>query len=363
MSGRFRKKVKSKKSQSDDISWDCQECEAVFTDEMIKCDLCSKWLCYACQHVSQDLVKILDKYEKAGIKWYCRRCREGDGTQDSILHKVMKDTRVIEETSYRTMAIVEDLAKRFDTLIRECDTHDHLLHKVFKDNQVTDEISHKTMAMVDDLAKKFDMLINDRAAQQQLLVEVQQGVKEQTEHVKRTFAQVADQPMRANNPAPPPPDFRNIMREAIHEQKRDEVDSERRSKNIIIHGIKELVNDREKRETDATNAAFVNELLEFIDCKCEHSEYRLGRKGEGNGHQRPIKVIFNSIGDKNRVMLSLSKLRDAPEHLRLARVVDDLTQEERKLVRDKVAEARLLTLNEADSGYIHVLRGTPKNEY
>ena len=30
-------------------------------------------------------------------------------------------------------------------------------------------------------------------------------------------------------------------------------------------------------------------------------------------------------------------------------------------MRDKVAEARLLTLNEADSGYIHVLRGTPKN--
>ena len=70
---------------------------------MIKCDLCSKWLCYACQNVSQDLVKILDKYEKAGIKWYCRRCREGDGTQDSILHKVMKDTRVTEETSHRTM--------------------------------------------------------------------------------------------------------------------------------------------------------------------------------------------------------------------------------------------------------------------
>ena len=32
---------------------------------------------------------------------------------------------------------------------------------VFKDNQVTNEISPKTMAMVDDLAKKFDMLIND----------------------------------------------------------------------------------------------------------------------------------------------------------------------------------------------------------
>ena len=60
-------------------------------------------------------------------------------------------------------------------------------------------------------------------------------------------------------------------------------------------------------------------------------------------------------------MLSLSKLRDAPEQLRPARVVDDLTQEERTLVRDKVADARLLTLNEADSGYIHVMRGIPKN--
>ena len=64
----FGQKRKSKKSNSDDILWDCQECEAVFTDEMIKCDLCNKWLCYACQNVSQDLLKMLDKYEKAGIK-------------------------------------------------------------------------------------------------------------------------------------------------------------------------------------------------------------------------------------------------------------------------------------------------------
>ena len=78
-------------------------------------------------------------------------------------------------------------------------------------------------------------------------------------------------------------------------------------------------------------------------------------------HHRPIKVIFNSIADKNRVMLSLSKPRDAPEQLRRAPVVDDRMQKERTLVRDKVAEARLLTLYEADSRYLHVRRGTPKN--
>ena len=70
---------------------------------------------------------------------------------------------------------------------RECDTQDNLLHNVLKDTQVTEETSHRTMAIVEDLSKRFDTLINDRAAQQQLLVELQQGVKEQTGNVKKSM--------------------------------------------------------------------------------------------------------------------------------------------------------------------------------
>ena len=72
------------------------------------------------------------------------------------------------------------------------------------------------------------------------------------------------------------------------------MDSERRSNKYYYSWNKgELVKDREKRETEVTDAAFVNELLEFNDCKYDHSEYRLGREDESNAHHRPIKVIFN----------------------------------------------------------------------
>ena len=88
----------------------------------------------------------------------------------------------------------------------------------------------------------------------------------------------------------------------------------------------------------------------------------LGRSDANTtSHQPPIKVIFNSVTDKDKVMLSLRKLRDAPEYLRAARISDDLSQEERELVRAKVAEARLLSQNELDAKFIHVVRGSPKN--
>ena len=61
------------------------------------------------------------------------------------------------------------------------------------------------------------------------------------------------------------------------------------------------------------------------------------------------------------MMLSLKKLRDAPEHLKAARICDDLSPDERSLAREKVDEARLLTGNEVDPNFIHVVRGTPKN--
>ena len=144
------------------------------------------------------------------------------------------------------------------------------------------------------------------------------------------------------------PDLRNIMREALTQQKQDNDDRARRAKNIIIYGIKELATDINLRQTEATTTAFVNELSDFLESHMEHTQYTLGRKSDDNVSQRPIKVIVNSIDDKNNMMLSLKKLRDAPEHLKAARICDDSSPDERSLVCEKVDEARLLTGNKVD---------------
>ena len=320
MAGHFRKKGKPKKSQSDDPSWDCAICDAQ-RSEMIKCDICEQWMCYECQEITQDIIKIIERYDKVGIRWFCTKCRNGDvcdSISGNIVHKLAR--------------LTEDcLAKTANTV---------------------DEVKA--------LSAKVDVLLDDRREHAQLMADVKSEVKTQCETVKKTFAQALNVP--PGKQATAVPDLRGIMREALTEQKQQSEDTERRAKNIIVYGIKELATDTEKAQTDATTSAFINDLCDYLECQVGHTQYRLGRRDENaTSHQRPIKVIFNAVTDKDKVMLSLRKLRDAPEYLRAARISDDLSQEERELVRAKVAEARLLSQNEPDAKFIHVVRGSPKN--
>ena len=175
---------------------------------------------------------------------------------------------------------------------------------------------------------------------------------QQTENVKTSFAQAVANP--TNAPTPPMTEFKGIMLEAMPEQKREDAESERRSKNIIVFNIKESNDDND-------TASFVKDLLNHLGCEMSHKGYRLGKRIGGGKHHRPIKVMFATSADKNVVMANLSKLRDAPDTLRQARIVDDLSNDERSLVRAKVAEARRLTEVEADDSFAHMVRGTPTN--
>ena len=141
------------------------------------------------------------------------------------------------------------------------------------------------------------------------MADVKSEVKTQCETVKKTFAQVLNVPLGMQATAVP--DLRGIMRDTLTEQKQQSEDTERRAKNIIIvYGIKEITTDTEKAQTDATTSAFINDLCDYLECQVGHTQYRLGRIDENaTSHQRPIKVIFNSVTDKDKVMLSLRKLR------------------------------------------------------
>ena len=85
---------------------------------------------------------------------------------------------------------------------------------------------------------------------------------------------------------------------------------------------------------------------------------RLG-KLDPDGRCRPMKLVMNSVEDKQLVMSRLPNLKSAEDQYRNISIKDDYTPSERELIRYKLNQAR--EMNERENTNTWKVRGTPKN--
>ena len=89
------------------------------------------------------------------------------------------------------------------------------------------------------------------------------------------------------------------------------------------------------------------------------SVHRLGKPDPMK--KRPIMLILEAEGDKEKILMKLSNLKDKIEYKGVS-ITEDYTIMERKLLQDWRNKAK--TKNDAeepDSKYVWRVRGTPKN--
>ena len=70
---------------------------------------------------------------------------------------------------------------------------------------------------------------------------------------------------------------------------------------------------------------------------------------------------MTSLNEKQIVMSSLAKLKNATEKFKKISITDDYTFGERQTIKNKVTEARNKTESEGEGNYIWRVRGSPKN--
>ena len=137
-----------------------------------------------------------------------------------------------------------------------------------------------------------------------------------------------------------------------------EYERQRRENNIIVHGVNEdrQNSDEQRRNSDNT---YVSELFQILGVNVKPSSItRLG-KNDNNEKTRPIKIIMNSVADKDLVMSRLPNLKTAEDKYKQISVKDDYTPEVRAMIRsmnDKASE-----LNKSENTTEWKIRGTPKN--
>ena len=148
----------------------------------------------------------------------------------------------------------------------------------------------------------------------------------------------------------------NAIKVSRNNEKIQKIEQTKRENNLIIHGVYEFgQTDKEKEKEDQT---FIKSFLEVIGVNVlPISVTRIGKIQDGR--IRPIKLVMNSLENKDRIMSRLVNLKYAEERFKRLSVKDDYTVEERQLI--KIWHQKAEERNTNENTTMWKVRGTPKN--
>ena len=143
----------------------------------------------------------------------------------------------------------------------------------------------------------------------------------------------------------------NVITAAKNTEKIQERERQKRENNLIIYGVVEDLN--------CSDEQYIKEFLNIICVPVKPNNIiRLGRKEEGR-RPRPIKLVMQNPAQKEQIMRRLVNLKNAEDKFRKISVREDLSFEERALIKEWVEKAELKNMEENTDEY--KVRGNPKN--
>ena len=158
------------------------------------------------------------------------------------------------------------------------------------------------------------------------------------------------------------------LKQALAEAKEADEESEVRSRGIVVYRAEETYNPNEKDDQRQKNADedLIRRLLERLECDEYQLEsvFRLGKFDQERVAEkkfRPLKVRFLSSEARDKVLNSLSKLRNAPKDLNALSIRQDLNYHQRQELNNKIKEAKEQSKDLTDG--VFRVRGTPGNYY
>lgn len=312
-------KTVEERLQNDEVDeiLECERC-GMNVDCMIECECCNEWLCINCGEISSQVMTIINKYQNA-VHFYCQRCTI---TVQTLIKK--KNEKPIDNNMDNVEKIIKDITT--NSMLKLEEKIDAKLNAFKVD--ANDSISVKIDKSLAQLEEKFESL---------------SAVPEEISRNCKTFAE-ALKSTPISNPINDPSNvkFKNIVKEALDEEKREEKELDDRKRNIIIFGAPEHSSDSaETRKvediklfTAVCNSICTTEIREEDTVQAR----RLGKRATGNS-TRPLLITVKSETIKKRIFSQLHKLRSIEQYKHI-RMNHDMTAEEKANTKMLVEEAR-----------------------
>ena len=143
------------------------------------------------------------------------------------------------------------------------------------------------------------------------------------------------------------------LRKIIQEEKKEEKNIKSKSRNLIIHGVTENLNETDK-QTRRIDGEFIEEMMEELELPIK--KFKVNRIGKRKEKFRPIKLELEQEQDKIEVLKNLTKLEN-----KKIRIIEDLTIKERNLVKEWCDKADKMNENNDDEKFKWRVRGSPRS--
>ena len=312
-------------------SWTCKKCHM---DYDVKADPPQFWICCSlcnaaydldCLNMSKRTYNALNKCSNAC--WLCDLCKAA----------YMPDpTKGLKLENLQYKRIGEKLNSLRETS-----------HKIA-------QLQIQLQETCQNINSKFDESL--KTVHENLSQEINKVSKEIPVKTSKTWANIT-------NPTPAINEAVTVsqVRKALIEVSEYDKEMELRSRGIVVYRAPESqAITREARKADDMN--IMKDLVAHI--KCEDVEIistdRLGKYDEervSQGKHRPIKVRFTKNSDRDKVLKSLSRLKDADPMLKRLSIRQDLNDSQRAELKAKLGEAYAKT--NASKFTIFRVRGSP----
>ena len=314
------------------------------TDNGLQCEVCEKWFHCKCIEVSEEAYKVISDTD--ALHWYCKACNV---SVEKSLAKIKAKVDILEE---EMKAIKDSNASLKQEMSKQAEEV-----KMIKDSAASlrSELNKQSAQFDQSLVGIRDEIISIKKQQ----AEQNSPAAQETKWTSIVSAQVKKEIGGVDNELKVVKKVLAETREQAAEEKQKEV----RRNNIIIYRAKESTDEStEARYKFDKDFCFklVSEVLE-IDCEAAEIKrvVRLGKREEGEN--RPLLLEFRSNVTKNRVMESLSKLREAPDNYKNLSVVHDMTKTERQACKHLVEEAKTKQQDDTTGEWLYRVRGNPGN--
>ena len=279
--------------------------------DLIKCNMCDKWVCEDCNDVQVAKLKpIVNKCKT--IHFLCKTCDEKIGCSVADLGDVQ--IQPAEESTLLT-----SMKNMLDKKVAQIET---------KFEKVIDKKLGEKMSVIQSLNEKIE------------------NNMETTVTENPSYAKVLQVPA----------EVRKIMEEARNDAKVERVEQEKRSQNFIIHGAEEVGDNAD--DINKNDAQYIQDILRKLTVSAEpESITRLGQPNDRK--MRTLKIVMKSCEDKELVMGNLRKLKGTEEVFGKISVTHDYSNTDREKIKEFATKARLQ--GQQDPTRIYKVRGDPKN--
>ena len=279
---------------------------------------------YCAENGSMIFQKSLTKLKSDRDSWYQQMTELLSCPKSELVPAVFNTRKTSKEILGKWLSEADDLVQHYETVFK------HLLSIVDKTKSELIVAQKKVVVLQEELLEKKDVEL--QSFQSNVESTVQSTVKDEI----RSFSEVLKSV---------PEHSAFISEEKVKTAVRDVISEDDRSRNLIIHGLKE--EDNEKL-SDKVSAVFE----EIGGIKPRVEVCRIGKTSRGET-SRPVKAVFQNRSTA-RVLLTKAKYLKQSEQYKTVYISPDRSPEERETHKQLVLQ--LKNKRDNDREYHHFIR-------